>query len=347
MKRLRVRSVVMTHWMCRVLLSVLLLAAAPTLSLAQQVPHPPDRPDAKQPPAQPPRPRSSQSEEPATTFKVNVRLVNVFTTVTDESGAPVGNLTKDDFHIFEDGEEQNIAVFDRESELPLSIVLAVDASLSTRKDLPLELEAARRFTHAILRPVDAISIYQFSQFVSEVIPFTDDLRVVDRGISRIRSQSSTALYDAIYLGSRALIPRDGRKVLVVITDGGDSSSKISYSEAVRAAQTAEAIVYSIIMVPIEANAGRDIGGEHALIQISHDTGGKYYYASNLNGLDKAFKQISEELRTQYLIAYYPARRISGDFRKIRVVVEPQAAEKITATELRVRHRTGYYNSKLE
>ena len=195
--------------------------------------------------------------------------------------------------------------------------------------------------------MDAISVYQFSQFVSEVIPFTRDLRVVDRGIARIHSQSSTALYDAVYLGSRALIPREGRKVLVVITDGGDTASKISYSEAVRAAQTAEAIVYSIIMVPIEASAGRDIGGEHALIQISHDTGGKYYYASNLNGLDKAFRQISEELRTQYLIAYYPPRRISGDFRQIQVVVEPRTAENISAAGLLVRHRTGYYNSKLE
>jgi Ca-activated chloride channel family protein len=320
---------------CRVLLFALLLMAVPTVFLARQVPHPPAQP------------RSSQSEEPATTFKVNVRLVNVFTIVTDESGAPVGNLTKEDFHVFEDGKEQDIAVFARESELPLSIVLAVDASLSTRKDLPLELESARRFAHVILRPVDAISIYQFSQFVSEVIPFTGELRVIDRGLARIQSQSSTALYDAIYLGSRALIPREGRKVLVVITDGGDTSSKVSYSEAVRAAQTAEAIVYSIIMVPIEASAGRDIGGEHALIQISHDTGGKYYYASDLNGLDKAFKQISEELRTQYLLAYYPARRIGGDFRKIQVVVEPQASEKISAAKLRVRHRTGYYNSKLE
>ena len=328
-------SVRQCRQICRVLLFALLLVAASTVLLAQQVPHPPAQP------------RSSQSEEPATTFKVNVRLVNVFTIVTDESGAPVGNLTKEDFHVFEDGKEQDIAVFTRESELPLSIVLAVDASLSTRKDLPLELESARRFAHVMLRPVDAISIYQFSQFVSEVIPFTGDLRVIDRGIARIQSQSSTALYDAIYLGSRALIPREGRKVLVVITDGGDTSSKVSYSEAVRAAQTAEAIVYSIIMVPIEASAGRDIGGEHALIQISHDTGGKYYYASDLNGLDKAFKQISEELRTQYLVAYYPARRIGGEFRKIRVVVEPQASEKIAAAKLRVRHRTGYYNSKLE
>jgi Ca-activated chloride channel family protein len=317
----------------------LLLAAVPTVLLGQQVPRPPE---ARQPSA-----RSSQADESAATFKVNVKLVNVFTTVTDESGAPVSGLSKNDFRVFEDGVEQNVAVFDRESELPLSVVLAVDASLSTRKDLPLELESAKRFAHAILRPVDAISIYQFSQFVSEIIPFTRDLHVVDRGISRIHAQSSTALYDAIYLGARALIPRDGRKVLVVITDGGDTSSKINYSEAVRAAQTAEAIVYSIIMVPIEASAGRDIGGEHALIQISHDTGGKHYYASNLNSLDQAFKQISEELRTQYLIGYYPARRLGGDYRKIKVIVEPQAAEKISAAGLRVRHRTGYYISKLE
>ena len=173
-----------------------------------------------------------------------------------------------------------------------------------------------------------------------------DLRVVDRELQDSFA-TSTALYDAIYLGSRALIPREGRKVLVVITDGGDTSSQVSYGEAVRAAQTAEAIVYSIIMVPIEASAGRDIGGEHALIQISHDTGGKHFYAANLNGLDKAFKQISEELRTQYLIAYYPARRIGGDYRRISVAIEPHGREKISAEGLWVRHRTGYYNSKLE
>jgi len=316
------------------LLFGLLLTAAQAV-FAQQVPRPPEA-------AQP----HSRGDEPAATFKVNVKLVNVFTTVTDESGAPVSGLNKNDFHVFEDGVEQQIAVFNRESELPLSVVLAVDASLSTRKDLPLELESAKRFAHDILRPVDAIAVYQFSQFVSEVIPFTHDLRVVDRGISQIHAQSSTALYDAIYLASRALIPRDGRKVLVVITDGGDTSSRISYGEAVRAAQTAETIVYSIIMVPIEANAGRDIGGEHALIQISQDTGGRHYYASNPNGLDQAFQQISEELRTQYLLGYYPARQVGGDFRRIRVVVQPQAG-KISGTGLRVRHRTGYYNSKLE
>ncbi|MGA2992776.1 MAG: VWA domain-containing protein, partial [Candidatus Korobacteraceae bacterium] len=166
-------------------------------------------------------------------------------------------------------------------------------------------------------------------------------------IGQIRSSSSTSLYDAIYLGSKALIPRQGRKVMVVITDGGDTTSQLSYRDAVRAAQTADSIVYSIIMVPIQASAGREIGGEHALIQLARDTGGKYYYASNLDGLDQAFRQISEELRTQYLIGYYPSAHTGSGFRRIRLEVKPKEAESGPAVELRVRCRTGYYVSKLE
>jgi Ca-activated chloride channel family protein len=283
-------------------------------------------------------------DEPSTTLKINVRLVNVFVTVTDEKGAPISALTRDNFRLSEDGQNQKIAVFDKESALPLSIVLAIDTSLSTKKDLPLELASARHFAHAILRPVDALSVYQFSEIVDEVTPFTPDLRVIDRGIERIHVGSATALYDALYLGSRALDRRKGRKVMVVITDGGDTVSKVDYRDAVRAAQEAEAILYSIIVVPVEASAGRDTGGEHALIQLSEDTGGKYYYASSLPQLDSAFRQISDELRTQYLLAYYPSQRFSdSEFRKIDVKVtgEPEASA------FRVRHRTGYYSSKAE
>ena len=284
----------------------------------------------------------SVAQESDTTFKVDVKLVNVFVTVTDEHGAPIAALKKDNFQLREDGQEQKIAVFDKESALPLSIVLAIDTSLSTRKDLPLELASARRFAHAILRPVDALSLYQFSETVSELTSFTSDLRVVDRGIDRIRMGSATALYDALFLGSQALEPRVGRKVMVVITDGGDTMSKVDYQEAVRAAETAEAILYSIIIVPIEASAGRDIGGEHALIQLSADTGGKYFYAASLPQLDDAFRQISDELRTQYLLAYYPSQRVSdSDFRHIQVTVAGLPAD----SRFKVRHRTGYYTSK--
>jgi Ca-activated chloride channel family protein len=281
------------------------------------------------------------AQDSDTTFKVDVNLVNVFVTVTDERGTPVAGLKKDNFELREDGNQQKIAVFNKESALPLSIVLAIDTSLSTRKDLPLELVSARRFVHAILRPVDALSLYQFSEVVSELTRFSSDLRTIDRAIDRIRLGSATALYDALFLGAQALEPRQGRKVMVVITDGGDTMSKVDYKEAVRAAQQAEAILYCIIVVPIESSAGRDTGGEHALIQLSEDTGGKYFYATSVPQLDDAFRQISDELRTQYLLAYYPSQRLSdSDFRRIQVLVAGLPADRF-----RVRHRTGYYTSK--
>src|SRR5271154_1090302 len=281
------------------------------------------------------------AEEPGDTVKVDVKLVNVFVTVTDEHGTPVANLQKENFRLNEDGKEQKIAIFDKESALPLSIVLAVDTSLSTRKDLPLELLSARKFAHTIVRPQDGLAVYKFSEEVSQMVPFTSDLKRIDAGIDRVHNGSATALYDAVYLGSQALSRRQGRKVMVVITDGGDTMSQVNYKEALRAAQEAEAIIYSIIVVPIEASAGRDTGGEHALIQISSDTGGKYFYATSVPELDDAFRKISDELRTQYLLAYYPSQRLSdSSFRRIEVKVDPSAGSSLT-----VRHRTGYYTTK--
>src|SRR5271157_1576899 len=298
------------------------------------VPHPPDRPKQTT--------QAGADEQPGTTIKVNVKLVNVFTTVTDTAGLPVSSLKQEDFQVFEDGTPQKIAVFHRESELPLSIVVAIDTSLSTRGDQKLELESARRFAHAILRPIDGLSLFQFSEIVDQVTPFTSDVKVIDRAINHVRSGAATALYDTLYLGSDALLDRRGRKVMVVITDGGDTVSKTSYQEAIREAQQAEVILYSIIIVPIENSAGRDIGGEHALIQLSRDTGGKYFYASGLEQLDAAFRKISDELRTQYLIAYYPGTRLSdSEFRRIEIQVNPATNDYPNPSELQVRHRTGY------
>jgi Ca-activated chloride channel homolog len=286
---------------------------------------------------------SSLAEEPETTFKVDVKLVNVFVTVTDARGAPVANLQKENFVLKEDGKEQKIAIFDKESALPLSIALAVDTSLSTRKDLPLELTSARKFAHAIVRPQDGLAVYKFSEEVSLMVPFTSDLKKIDAGIERMRNGSATALYDAIYLGSHALGRRQGRKVMVVITDGGDTMSQVNYKEALRAAQEAEAIIYSIIIVPIEADAGRDTGGEHALIQISSDTGGKYYYAKSLAQLDEAFQKISDELRTQYLLAYYPSEHYTGsEFRQLRVDL---ANAPSPGGPYQSHYRAGYYTHK--
>ena len=279
---------------------------------------------------------------PETTLRVNVKLVNVYTTVLDTQGAPVGSLTKDNFTIAEDGYPQQIAHFERESDLPLSIVLGIDTSLSTRKDLRLELESARRFIHTILRPRDRVMIMAFDTEVREVVRFTSDLKTIDRGLDAIKAGGATALYDAVLLASDALQDRQGRKVLVVVTDGGDTISSTSYQQALREAIQSEALVYSVIDVPIAANAGRDIGGEHALIQLSHDTGGRYFYAANGSDLDTVFKKIDEELRTQYLLAYYPNRRIAdSDFRRISVEVKPPKDDDHPGP-LTVRARTGYY-----
>src|ERR1700689_2124367 len=266
-------------------------------------------------------PAQKQSSDASSTLKVDVKLVNVFVTVTDAQGGPVAGLKKENFTLQEDGSAQTISVFDKESAVPLSIALAVDTSLSTRHDLPLEQASAKRFARCILRPVDALSVFGFSETVVQSTSYTSELKKIDDGIDHIQLGAATALFDAIYLASRSLDRRQGRKVLVLITDGGDTVSKVDYKEAVRAAEEAEAIVYSIIVVPIESSAGRETGGEHALIQISENTGGKYYYAISFRKLDDAFHKISDELRTQYLLAYYPAQRTSfSDFRKIQVSV---------------------------
>jgi Ca-activated chloride channel family protein len=278
--------------------------------------------------------------EPA--YRVNVRLVNVFTTVTDSHGAPVPNLTKDDFRLLEDGIPQEIRIFEKESSMPLSIALAIDTSESTRREIALEMSSAKKFVRAILRPVDHISLFQISEDVTQLTRYSSDMKTIEHGIDHLTAGAGTSLYDAIYLCSDSLLDREGRKVMVLITDGGDTTSSTNYSNALRRAQQAEAIVYSIIVVPVHADAGRNIGGEHALMQISQDTGGKYYYAESETQIDEAFRKISDELRTQYLLAFYPNRRVSDSpFRKIQVELLKKDED---GRPYQVRHRAGYYTA---
>lgn len=325
---IRIRAVLGQFTLCMLLLSAITAIAQQTQAQNSQ------RTQQSQ------KPNEGEQQEP--TFRVNVRLVNVFSTVTDSHGAPVANLNKDNFRVLEDGVPQTISVFDKESELPLSIVLEIDTSESTHRDLKLETVSAKKFVHSIMRHVDQMSLFQITENVDQLTRFTSDMRFIDRGIDRLTPGAGTSLYDAIFLGAESLIDRQGRKVLVLITDGGDTTSHTDYSNALRRAQQAEAIVYSIIVVPVEADAGRNTGGEHALIQISKDTGGKYYYASGIGDLDQAFRQISEELRTQYLLAYYPNRRVSdSSFRRITVEVTGKDPD---GNPYQVRNRAGYYTS---
>jgi len=272
-----------------------------------------------------------------TTLKMDVRLVNVFVNVTDRNGAIVGALSREDFAVTEDGHPQQIAVFERQSELPLDMTLAIDTSGSVKKDMSEEADAARRFVHAILRPQDQMSLLQFATEVKELTPFTNSAVQIDRGLSKLHFDFATALYDAIYLGSEGLGNKDGRRVLVLVSDGGDTAKSTTYKQALEAALRHEVMIYSIIDVPIEASAGRDLGGEHALITLAEQTGGKSFYVS-AGGLDKAFTQVSDDLRTQYLIGYYPHDEEPGRiFHRILVTV-PRAATQ----DFNVRHKTGYY-----
>jgi len=297
--------------------------------------------DSQQNDRKPPASRS-QNQNDQSTLRVNVRLVNVFTTVTDSHGAPVANLTKDDFQLFEDGIPQSIRVFEKESAIPLSIALAIDTSPSTLRDFKLEVSSARKFVHSILRHEDNLSVFQVTENVDQLTRYTSDIKFIERGIDNLRTGPGTSIYDAIFLCSESLLDREGRKVLVLITDGGDTTSKTDYNNALRRAQQAEAIVYSIIVVPVEADAGRNLGGEHALIQISKDTGGKYYYAEGVQQLDDAFNKISDELRTQYLLAFYPSRKVSDSpFRRLQVQLNKKDPD---GRPYQVRHRAGYYTA---
>jgi Ca-activated chloride channel family protein len=273
----------------------------------------------------------------STTFHVDVNLVNVFVNVTDQNGAIVGGLTRDDFAVFEDGRPQQISIFERQSELPLYLTLAIDTSGSVHKDMSDEAGAARRFAHAILRQQDQMSVLQFATTVRELTPFTNKLSLIDHGLGELKGDWATALYDAICLGSERLGGKEGRKVLVVISDGDDTAKNSTYAQALEAALRNEVMIYSLIDVPIQASAGRDLGGEHALITLAEQTGGKHFYVSD-GGLDKALARVSDDLRTQYLIGYYPRHQVPGtEFHRVTITI-PRAAP----DEFNIRNKAGYY-----
>jgi Ca-activated chloride channel family protein len=271
-------------------------------------------------------------------FSLQVKLVNVAVSVTDRNGAIVGGLTRDDFSIQEDGRPQRIAIFERQSERPLNLILAIDTSDSVSINRTLEERAARRFTQAILRPQDRMSLFDFASYVWELVPFTNHKEQIDQGLRHLRQGGGTAFYDTISLGSERLAGRQGRKVLVLVSDGDDTARGATYDQALERALRNEVIIYCLIDVPIEASAGRDLRGEHALITLAEQTGGKSFYV-NESGLDRAFARVSDDLRTQYLLGYYPHHQEPGtNFHRIEVSIPRRVSEMLD-----LRHRTGYYS----
>ena len=241
-------------------------------------------------------------------IKVNVRLVRMLVTVKDAAGQLIGSLNKSDFTVFDNGVKQDIAVFDRQTEQPLSVAMLVDTSASTGIELRYELDSVSRFLKVLLgegNPDDTVALYSFNWEVRLLSSYTRRFARVEQMLKQLKSEGGTSLYDAIYLASHELEYRKGRHVMVMVTDGGDTTSTEDYHQALEAAQLADAIMYPVLVVPITNDAGRNVGGENALTTLAAGTGGRVFTPSLGAQLDRAFDDILRELRTQYLIGFYP------------------------------------------
>lgn len=277
-------------------------------------------------------------------FAVDVRLVRLLVTVKNTAGELIAGLDRDDFTVIDTGVPQKVELFERQTEQPLSVALLIDTSGSTAIDLGYELESARRFLKALLaegHPEDSAALYTFNYQVSLQSAFTRRLARLEERMKGLRGEAGTSLYDAIYLASRDLEGRDGRRVIVVVTDGGDTTSRKDFHTALASAHRAEAALYGILVMPIKSDVGRNIGGENALSGLASSTGGRVFTPAIGEQLDRAFSEILRDLRTQYLIGYYPKNvpPVQGGFHRVQV--------KVNRPDLRVQTRSGYYEDSEE
>jgi Ca-activated chloride channel family protein len=274
-----------------------------------------------------------------TVFHTTVTQVHVIATVKNSKGELVGALQKSDFKILDNGVPQEIRVFERQSALPLSIALLIDVSGSTAKDLKYETDSATKFLKALLmegKTEDAVALYTFDSDVTEVRHFTHNYYSLDAALKYLHGSGGTSLYDAIYFAANGLEERSGRKVMVVISDGGNTTSSMDIQKALKAAQFADAVIYPVVVLPITNEAGRNTGGEHSLIFMAEGTGGRTFFPSYGKELDQAFADIISELRTQYFMGYYPkdVPLTKNPFHKLEV--------QVSRPDLRVQARNGYY-----
>ena len=275
-----------------------------------------------------------------TTFKVDVRLVRMLVTVKDAGGQLAGYLEKGDFAIFDNEIQQEIAVFEHHTEQPLSVSVMVDTSASTGRELSYEVNSVGRFLRAIFREgntKDAVALYSFTHGVHLRSSFTRNLARLEGELKQLRPEAGTSLYDATWFAAKDLEDREGRHVIVLVTDGGDTTSTIKFGEALERAHQADAVIYSVLVVPINSDAGRNVGGENALTTFSRSTGGRVFTPSTGEQLDETFRQILQDLRTQYLLGFYPRNIPLTSERFHRVRLETPARP-----ELRASARSGYY-----
>jgi Ca-activated chloride channel family protein len=274
---------------------------------------------------------------PRGTISVDVSLVNVITSVLDKDNRPAADLTQDKFEIYEDGKLQKIEVFEPETQQPVDLALMMDSSLSELKEMQFETQAAADFIHEVTRPGDRLSVFEFADAVTQLTPFTDDVPRLQSAVKHITPGDGTAMYDAVLLGSQALGRGTAgrRRVLVMLTDAGETTSRTDFETARRAALRAEVLLYTIVFRPVKSEGGRNTAGEHAMVTITDGTGGATLYPDDVSQLKEMFDRIDRELRTQYRLGYYPQPKPpQGVYRPIEVRVKG---------DYTVRYRKSYYS----
>jgi VWFA-related protein len=299
---------------------------------------------------------AQQTSDSAPTIKVDVNLVNLLCTVRNKNGGLIGNLEQRDFTVFEDGKQQEIKNFSRETDVPITIALLVDVSESQERLIEVERRAAHDFFTHVLRKKDEAFLISFGAEAELLQDSTNSPELLLDGLNHLRlsvpsvglhpgpvptanNQAGTILYDAVYLAADEKLKGDvGRKAIVVITDGVDTGSRISRDKSIEASQRADTIIYSIFYQDIAAYGGvfgGGGGGEAELRRMSGDTGGRVFHVDRRYTLEDVFKDLQDELRSQYSISYSSTNtKHDGGFRKIEI--------RVAGKENKVQTRKGYY-----
>lgn len=277
------------------------------------------QPNAPEAPAE-----SGQDADGQKRIRVKVNLVTVLVSVLDEKNRPAPDLPREAFQLSEEGVSQKIEIFEPETSQPLDLALMIDSSMSTHKEFVFEQEAAAQFIRQVLRPGDRLSVYGFDDNVTEEAGFSDNVAKLQAAVRRIPPGAGTSIYDAVMLGAQALQrrPEERRRVIILVTDAGETTSRTDFEHARREAVRSGALLYSIIIRPVKNESGRNTAGEHALETITDNTGGALFFPDTIQELGTIFDRIDRELRTQYRLCYYPnPRGPANTYRTIAVRVE--------------------------
>ena len=297
---------------------------------------------------QKPTPTPTPSEETGTTKVFEVRLP-VTVTTDDKKKTLVSGLTRGDFIVLEDGVQQEVTFFsDEKTNPPIYVGVLMDTSPSTAGKLAFSKEAAKNFIYTVTRiRKDRAAFMTFDNEISLLQDFTDKLDLLDRAVDKVKKVGSqTALYDAIWqFTDEKLRSVPGRRVIVLITDGDDTFSRADMKDAIDIAQRTETTVFGVSTkagflgsVPgVEAGTVKD-KGDTILTRLCEETGGEAFFTGDMLALEKAFKKISDELRSQYIITYRPANQeYDGRSRKIEV----RFTNKDNAKDYKIRTKSSY------